>query len=78
MEVCELHAISSECVHVWGVDVGSVAAELGEACVVKEHDHHVGCGLARVGWLYVVRLGVRERPADRSLELAHRISLFRR
>jgi hypothetical protein len=42
VEVGELQAAGGEGVDVRGVDVGAVAAELGEAGVVEQDDHHVG------------------------------------
>jgi hypothetical protein len=74
VEVGELQAAGGEGVDVGGVDVGAVAAELGEAGVVEEDDHHVGGVVAGVGRLVEPRLGVGDGPADAPLEplLPHR------
>jgi hypothetical protein len=71
VEVGELQAAGGEGVDVRRVDVGAVAAELGEAGVV-EQDHHdvgrVGAGMRR---LVEPGLGVGDRPPDRPLEPRH-------
>ncbi len=68
VEVGELHPATRERVDVGRVDVGPVAAELGKAGVVQQDEHHVRRPLLGVGRLLEVRFGVREGPANRSLE----------
>ena len=74
VEVGELHPVGGQRIDVGCVDVGSEAAELGEAGVVQEDHEYVGrIGTGVDGHLEVGR-GLGERSADGPLEplSAHR------
>ena len=78
VEVGVLQTGGGEGVDVRRVDVGAVAAELGEPGVVEQHDHHVGGILPRVGRLVEPRLRVGDRSPDPPVELpcSHRTPPF--
>ena len=68
MEVRELQAACGERVDVGRVDVRAVAAELGKAGVVEQHDDDVRCIGTRMRRRGEVRLGFDQRPADAAFE----------
>ena len=69
MEVRVLQPVRSERIDIGRVDVRSETTELGEACVVEQHDHHIRSTLPRVWRIFEVRLAVGQRPANRALEV---------
>ena len=67
VEVGVAEPVGGEGVDVGRVDVGSVAAELGEPEVVEEDHDHVRGLVAGVGWFGEPRLGFGDGGADRAL-----------
>jgi hypothetical protein len=51
VEVGELQSAGRQRINVGCFDIGAEAAELTEAGVVEQHEHHVGRGLTRMGRL---------------------------
>jgi hypothetical protein len=69
VEVGVAQATLGEAVHVRRGEVGPEAAQLREAQVVEQHDHHVGRALGRAGGLRPVGLGIPVVVGDPASEL---------
>jgi len=69
VEVGQAHAFGGDGVDVRCLDVGAVAAQLGEPDVVEHDEHHVRRVLGRRGLRWPPRLRVAPVVADRSLEV---------
>ncbi len=68
VEIRELDTLGGKGIDVRRVDVGPVATELGEARVVEQDDHHIGCVGTGVWWLVKPGLRIGQRAADRPFE----------
>ena len=68
VEVGELETTGRQAVDVRGVDVGAVAAQVGEPEVVEDDDHDVGGGLSRVRCRRPPRGRLGLVPGDLALE----------
>ena len=64
MEVGELQPGGGESIDVRCVDVGAVAAELGESGVVEQDHDDVRSGITGVRWLVEPRLGLGQGASD--------------
>jgi hypothetical protein len=80
VEVRIAESTGGEPVDVGSLEIGAVAAELSEAQVIEEDDHHVGSPLARVRGFGPPRFRVGEQSANgplKSLVVLHGLSLGR-
>lgn len=68
VEIAELQSVRGQRVDVPGVDIGAVAAQLREAGVIQQDDHHVGGTGRGVRRLVEPGLGVGQRSADDAFE----------